>query len=171
MELTIEKGKHYDKKLFSTWPFFGKKEFKKIVRFDKTCEYDLPDYHQSNVNKLFGASFGFFAGHVNSIRFGWFWNETDKMIDLVAYSYDNKTRNWDAQMTFPLVAQVALGQTVVCSINLTPTHYNLLVESDGVQIGHTVAVPHGDISSWGMTMSLYFGGEMPAPHEMHITME
>jgi len=170
MKLTIKKGEHYDDNLFSTWPHIAQKLFKKIVTFDKTCEYELPVYSQGNVNKLFGGYFGLFAEHKNSVRFGWRWSFADKKIELLAYVYDAGKRNWDEQMRFPVVAQIDLDETVECSICVMPDSYVFEVKKDGKFVGEPVVVPHDRIPSWGFTQSLYFGGAEPAPHDMSVFM-
>jgi hypothetical protein len=168
--LVIEEGNHYDNRLFSSFPFIGKSEFKKSVQFTESCAYTLPDYNSQDVNKLFGASFGFFAIHKHSARFGWRSSRSEGKIELLAYVYDKGVRNWDAQLRFPLVASVAIGETVECSIKVTATSYIFSVKNGDETIGQLVAVPHSKIPSWGLTASLYFGGALPAPQTIYVFM-
>ncbi|TGE29782.1 hypothetical protein [Hymenobacter metallicola] len=178
MRHTIKQGKHQDNRLFSSWPHLGRKSISRYVTFGESCRYTLPQYNSLDVNKLFGLSFGFFAVHENSARFGWRWNEQDQCIDLLAYCYVNGRRNWNEQMEFPLVAQVKLGQKVRLTIEKcfqwssgsSLPKYAFLAEDDGligcIRVVDTISVPR-----YGLTHSLYFGGSQPAPHDIHIEIE
>jgi hypothetical protein len=168
--LIIERGKHYDNRLLSSFPFIGKSEFKKSVQFTESCSYTLPQYNSQDVSKLFGASFGFFAIHKESARFGWRYSRSEGKIELLAYVYSGGVRNWDEQLRFPVVASVAIGEAVECSIKVTATSYIFHVTQGDETIGQLVAVPHSKIPSWGLTASLYFGGLLPAPHTMYVFM-
>lgn len=170
MQVTVKKGQHYNDNIFSRGLHLFTKRFKKSVTFSDSCEYTLPAYDAEDVNKLFGASFGFFAVHKNSVRFGWFWDAQDRKIRLVAYVYDNMKKNWDAQMHYPVVADVELNQSVDCIILVKEDTYILTVEKDGVQVGQTVVVSHGKIPSYGVCQSLYFGGTETCDHDIHVYM-
>lgn len=171
MKLTVKEGNHYDDNIFSVGPHIFKKEFKKNVRFDKSCEYTLPAYSQQNVNKLFGGYFGFFAEHKYSVRFGWRWSVSDQKIELLAYVYDGGKRNWDDQMRFPVVAQISLDESVDCSIDILKDSYVFSVKgADGQIIGQQISVAHSKITFWGITQSFYFGGDASAPHTMSVYM-
>lgn len=146
--------------------------------FHDDCEYDIPAYNQDSVNKLFGMSFGLHIHkdsngnwdgglHWDSARFGWRWSKSDKCIELLAYCYDDGVRNWDNQQRFPVVAQVQLGDEVTCCIELRGSDYLFTVTDRYGRVNNTV-VKHGDIASWGFTSGLYFGGTIPAPHEMNV---
>ena len=169
MKLTIKQGNHYDDNIFSSWPHLFKTAFRKTVKFDKSCEYDLPAYNSEDVNKLFGGYFGFLAEHKNSARFGWRWSKSDKKIELLAYVYNNGTRNWDEQMRFPVVAQIDLDQEVECEIWIESGRYFFSVKLEGAIIGFK-SVFHDKIPFWGLTQSFYFGGTATAPHDMYIFM-
>lgn len=179
MEYTIKQGHHEDTRIFSSWPHIGKTSMSRYVTFHESCAYELPAYNSLDVNKLFGLSFGFFAVHENSARFGWRWNAQGQCIDLLAYVYTNGKRNWDAGMNFPVVSQVRLGEEVCCSIKLINKeffHFEVL-HNPGMGfecVEHRIAtgwLKKGQaLPSYGLTHSLYFGGPKPAPHDMHITM-
>jgi hypothetical protein len=168
--LIIEKGNHYDNRWFSSWPFIGKKEFKRTVEFTDSCAYTLPDYNSLDVNKLYGASFGFLGIHKRSARFGWRYSRSEQKIELLAYCYDKGERNWDAQLRFPVVAAIAIGEAVECSIKVTASSYIFHVTKGDETIGQLVAVAHSKLPSWGLTASLYFGGELPAPQTLYVFM-
>lgn len=167
----IEAGKHYDNTLFSSKPHLFQKEFKKTVQFASDCEYELPDYNQGDANKLFGACYGLRGAHYNSVRYGWRWSRSAKKIELLAYVYNQGTRNWDEQLRFPVVAQLELGRDYTCSIRVTDEAYVFHVTQGDETIGQIVNVPHGKLACYGWTLSLYFGGEKPAVHTMHVFMD
>ena len=169
MKLTVKQGHHYNDNLFATGPHLFANCFKKTVKFDPTCEYELPEYDQEDVNKLFGGEFGLFAVHKNSARFGWRWSRSIKKIELLAYVYVDGARNWDSQMRFPVVAQIDLNEEVECEISIEKGRYFFTVKRDGIVINFA-SVNHGPIHSWGLTHSLYFGGTESAPHDMHVYM-
>lgn len=144
------------------------------VTFHEDCRYTLPGYNSLDVNKLFGLSFGLFAVHENSARFGWAWNEADQCVDLLAYCYINGERNWNEQKRFPVVAQVKLGQRVKCTImeHGSSGYYGFTVrdpETESV-LGVAIVTCPRSLPFFGLTHSLYFGGALPAPHDMHVTM-
>lgn len=164
----IEAGQHFDTSWFSSWPHLWQQEFKQSVQFHADCAYELPAYNRLDVNKLFGAAWGIRGAHWNSARFGWFWDAQAQEMVLVAYCYDRGRRNQDAQLNFPQVARIQLGETVDCSIRITATDYVFQVKSGDSTVGQIVAVPHGKLPGWGWTLGLFFGGTEPAPHPMHV---
>ena len=145
------------------------------VTFGESCRYELPDYHGENVNKLFGLSFGFGGVHHNSARFGWRWSRSQQCIELLAYCYVNGVRNWDEQKRFPVVARVLPSQTVRCEIAAAYEYingqdvpvYTFMVEGPGIHC--LLSVPRVDVPPYGLTCGLYFGGALPAPHDIHVT--
>jgi hypothetical protein len=173
---TIKKGHHQDTRPFSSWLHFGRKSMAYYVTFGENCAYQLPDYNSLDVNKLFGLSFGLFAVHENSARFGWRWNEKEQCIDLLAYCYVDGKLNWDAQMNFPVVGQARLGEKVECSLSASEhqgdASYHFEVRRIHIWYGMPSTLVRGpeSIPSYGLTHSLYFGGRFAAPHDMHIKM-
>jgi hypothetical protein len=169
MRYTIKAGKHYDTRLFSSWPHVGRTRMAYQVAFDATCRYELPAYNSLDVNKLFGLSFGLFAVHQESARYGWRYNKEKDCVDLLAYCYVDGKRQQDVMGNFSIVAQVPIGKTVSCYLVVTTEYYQFTV-SDGLK-KDVVTVPHGKLPGYGMTHSLYFGGSLPAPHDMHVDMK
>jgi hypothetical protein len=168
---TIEAGHHYDTNIFSSWPHLWQAEFKKSVQFHGDCAYELPAYNRYDVNKLFGAAWGFRGAHWNSARFGWYWDPDNSEMVLVAYCYERGLRNQDAQFNFPVVARVRLGETVDCTIRVTATDYVFHIKQGDITIGQIVAVPHSRLPRWGITLGLYFGGSQAAPQTMRVWVE
>lgn len=170
---TIRQGNHYDNRLFSSWPHVGKTSMQRHVRFHESCRYRLPEYNALDINKLFGLSFGFFALHENSARVGWYYDGSDDRIVLVAYCYVNGQRNWDAQLRFPEIVRVKIGEEAWLSIehHFSPAvqQYAFTFQADA---DHSpwkeVVVPTVNLPEYGFTHSVYFGGVLPAPHTMHL---
>ena len=169
---TIKEGNHYDDKIFSTWPWIkSSPSIKYKVSFDADCRYILPAYNQGDVNKLMGLCFGYRGIHYNSARFGWRWSETDQCIELLAYVYRKGQRNWDEQMRFPVVAQVKLGDVIEIELVCTKGAYIFYSQKPGEDKKSMVIAHEPQLQWFGLTSSLFFGGEKPAPHTMHVGME
>jgi hypothetical protein len=168
---TIEAGHHYDTSICSSWPHLFQTKFKKSVQFHEDCAYELPAYNSLDVNKLYGAAWGFRGAHWNSCRFGWYWDVPEQEMVLLAYVYDRGKRNWNSQLRFPEVARVRLGETVNCSIRITATDYVFHVTQGDLTIGRIVAVSHSKLLPFGITLGLYFGGATAAPQTLHVWTE
>ena len=117
------------------------------------------------------------ALHWNSARFGWRWNPTNQCIELLAYVYNNGVRNQDAQMNFPVVLQVKPGEKVWCHIGATFDHesgipvYEFSAIAPGQRGGSKDVLRPDKLPGYGLTHGLYFGGSLPAPHEMSVTLD
>lgn len=144
------------------------------VTFDTSCEYDSAAYNADDVNKLFGLSFGFGGVHHNSARFGWRWSKNDQCIELVAYVYNEGKKNWDAQLRYPVVAQVKPGKTVWCHIIYTPAigdkagYFCFMVDDPQQRWLETNVIAPDNLPHYGLTHGLYFGGELVASHNMSV---
>ncbi len=177
---TIRQGAHYHSvPPISTLPWVGSGFMVRYVTFDASCAYEVDAYHALDVNKLFGLSFGFGGVHHNSARFGWRYDAELGCIELVAYCYVNGMLNRDAQLNFPVVARVPLGHEVRCAILVTNDQtkgpvYGFSVVSTS-KMGEpagvaTVARPDA-VAPFGLTHGCYFGGDLVAPHDMHIAID
>lgn len=160
----------------SGWPWIGRPSMERYVTFDANCQYDSADYNSQDVNKLFGLSFGFGGVHGNSARFGWRWSKSDNCIELLAYVYTHGVRNQDAQLRFPVVAQVKPGQRVCCKIQAwwhpetSAPCYEF--ETSSTMPGHEIFVPRPEsLPNFGLTHGLYFGGALAAPHDMSVQID
>jgi hypothetical protein len=169
---TIKANHHYDTRLFSSLPFLSSKpQIKRLVTFDTSCAYTLPAYYSQDVNKLLGLAFGFRGVHYNSARFGWRYNASQDVIELLAYCYREGVKNWDAQLAFPLLATVKPGEPIELGLLSTADSYIFYTRKPG-EATQLFSVKHEKQVQWfGYTLSLYFGGELTAPHDMQITME
>lgn len=172
----LKQGKHYHSlPPFSSLPWVGEKKMERYVTFDASCAYDSALYNATDVNKLFGLSFGFGGVHHNSARFGWRWSNGDQCIELLAYVYNAGTRNWDEQLRFPVVAQVKPGQKVLCCMNHHATGFFTftawLGNREKILAEPTMVPAPKSLSGFGLTHGLYFGGELTAPHDMAVQID
>lgn len=166
-----EAGHHYNTSWFSSWPHLFQREFGKSVEFNPDCAYELPAYTSRDINKLYGAAWGFRGAHWNSCRFGWYWEAQTQEMLLVAYCYDRGQRNQDSQLNFPVVAKVSLNQRYECQIRVTDTAYIFQVKRGDETLGQIVSIPHGGVPAWDWTLSLYWGGDTKCPHTMDVRVE
>ncbi|QNH60767.1 hypothetical protein [Hymenobacter sediminicola] len=168
----IKKGHHQDNRPFSSWPHIGRKSIAFWVTFGQDCAYSLPDYYAANVNKLFGLSFGFFGVHRNSARFGWYWDPEQQCMRLIAYCYTDGVKDWNLRKEFPVVGRAQLGQRVLCRLVVEADAYHFSVsDASGQLVSELRLARPKHLPGFGLTHSLYFGGELPAPHDMHIEMQ
>ena len=174
---TIKEGAHYHAlPPFSTLPWIGGRKVSRTVSFSPECAYELPAYNSEDVNKLFGLSFGFGGVHHNSARFGWRWSKADQCIELLAYVYNEGKRNQDEQLRFPMVVQVAPGRTLRLRIEYLdddkdPRYVFTVDNKDGWYIWDEDVPAPKNLPGYGLTHGLYFGGSLPAPHEMSVTLD
>jgi hypothetical protein len=149
----IKKGNHY---CSHTFHFFRDDVMEFAAEFDESAIYDHgSDYEQSDINKLFGFVDCGSAVHVNSARFGWRWY--NNRLEIFAYCYNNGVR-MDKYMT-----AIRIGQVYVYKITATSTYY--VFEVDGV----SVVIPRGCNESYKKEyLYPYFGGTLPAPHDISI---
>ena len=154
------------------------------VMFTDSCRYDLPEYNSKDVNKLFGLSFGVLPGivngkieppvHLNSARFGWYYEKETDTVVLVAYCYENGERNWNEQLEFPIVVRLKIGVPYHCFIYREQGGFRFAVFLD--EGPNTWATNTGGYyqsyakmpPTYGITHSLYFGGTQPAPQDIRV---
>lgn len=132
--------------------------------FTDSAIYHFDDSNQWDVNKLFGFSIGFH--HVNSFRFGWRPSKDLTKMEIVGYEYHNKVRI----PTIP-ICEVELNKWYKYVMNYIP-------ETNEVEyvVIDEMLNNEGTISSielkhklnWGYKLSLYFGGNKKAPHDIII---
>lgn len=158
MDVLIKKGSHYSSG-FSIGQFHtGRTSMSYRVTFDSNC-MTLPGVAScdTDTNKLFGWSYG--MHHTNSIRVGW--RVRDGRIRLMVYLYEKGVRRivgfaW-ADPNVPIEVSVDLGAD------------NMLTFKGGSVTFRTPWM--GASPSWGYNLKPYYGGNCPAPVDMHITLE
>lgn len=162
MIFRIPSGAHYSRpwRLGIWW---NRKSFAWRVTFTDSCRYDLQSDDQLDTNKLCGV--GYFPGfhHVDSARFGWRYNITTGLIDLIAYCYVDKQR-----IIKPL-ASCEIGKEYNLKLYVGDCLYSLCV-LDPVTNAYdgyvTVRYTHHKCLQYGLWP--YFGGNQTAPHAISI---
>jgi len=153
---TIKKGEHY-----STPKLVEMQQSRSLVfeaRFDESATYDFGDLAlQSNKNKLMGFSDCNSMHHENSARFGWQW--MNNQLEIYAYCYVN------GQRLEQFLGVVNLYEFTRYEIELTDAHYIFRLNH-----GEPVAIARGNTCTTGAYYRLwpYFGGHIPAPHDVSI---
>lgn len=81
------------------------------------------------------------------------------MVALYAYVYDSEVRS----ITF--ITTLAIGQTIEIKLSHTYSFYGFYVGKSTF-----VSVPKTHRKQWCFGLWPYFGGDLPAPHEMFINL-
>jgi hypothetical protein len=156
----IKKGNHYS---FSLPRFYIKRtRFSYLIKFTDSCKYDIGEKNQADINKLFGISFG--HHHNNSARFGWRWNPKKNSIELLAYVYVNGERIKKNSEIY--ITDVKLNQKFKISFYLNKGKMIFLVNIEEKK--YKKIITHGKLPFWGYKLNPYFGGRIPAPHDIII---
>jgi hypothetical protein len=160
MNKNIYKGMHYCLNFLNFKPYCFKQahSLSYEVVFTDSCKYDIGS-DQSDINKLFGFSYGFH--HHQSDRIGWRWNPSLNKIELLLYSYEQKVRR-----SFKLT-EVALNTLNIIELEV---YLNGLYRHISIKINNETYAfcLLQDPVYWGYTLGLYFGGNRTAPHNMNI---
>lgn len=164
--MIIRKGTHYARPLQLIKKLLGirytaKRAMSTVVRFHSNCQYEIGK-DQSDINKLLGFSLG--MHHKNSIRVGWRWFCGE--LQLCSYIYENGVR---------------LKEKVLCKCDFN-TYYKIdvhLIVVDGMYrvyiyvnetMKHCQQLATKVKKYVSYPLSLYFGGNCTAPHDMTIDM-
>lgn len=129
--------------------------------FNPTAVYDLGDNAlQSNKNKLMGFSDCNSLHHENSARFAWQWY--GGQLEIYAYCYVNGAR------VEQYIGTIGIDEKNKYTIRRTEYHYEFTLND-----GNIVRIERGDTCDKGMYYMLwpYFGGSIPAPHDITILIE
>lgn len=166
MIYTINAGNHYANGINFGIHSSGKTVFKTAI-FENSCQYNLGNVNQADINKLYGFSVGLFSGNdYNSARFGWRWSIGKSRIELLAYVYVNGTRinEWDADI---LLCSVLLNSQTYTEISIVGSQYKFrtINSEDGAEV--IKLLPRGGNGS-GYNQYPYFGGNEVAPHTMNL---
>jgi hypothetical protein len=162
MTFLISSGKHYAQPwCLGIW--WNRKSFAWRVTFTDSCRYDLQSDDQLDTNKLCGV--GYFPGfhHVDSARFGWRYNITTGLVDLIAYCYVDKQR------IIKPIASCEIGKEYILKMYSGNNLYSLCVLDPvtNAYAGYvTVRYTHKKKLQYGLLP--FFGGNRRAPHEIKI---
>jgi hypothetical protein len=150
----IRKGNHAD--IHVPLMYINKNELSFDVTFTPSCRYHIGK-EQGDNNKLFGV--GYLPTHkINSVRFGWWYNTAVDSIEITAYSYRNGVRSM-----LPM-ARVAINETNRYTIRMNRDAHNLEIS------GKAKAEVLTKSSAVMYMLHPYFGGDLPAPHDIFIKM-
>ena len=151
--ITIKRGTHSPFRIpcVTTDP-----EVRYRVAFLDSCRYSI-GADQGDINKLFGLGY-LPHHHNNSVRFGWRYDLNVDMVEVFAYWYDQGERGWQS-MFFAAIGQVdhyAIRKLGDCHV-LEARHNTFRVPVRPKTVGYLLRP--------------YFGGNIRAPHDIHIQMQ
>ena len=152
---TLQKGAHYADGIRTSF-LLGNTRLVFKAKFYPNCIYDDPQV-PGQINKLFGVSYG--QHHNCSGRIGW--RSVENRIEILAYVYvapqDLQTQHlgWVEVQEWHSFQILRKGKLLSISMDDLPAA-EFQVKSP---------LP------FGYRLSPYFGGKMPAPHEMWIEVE
>lgn len=158
-EFLIRAGEHYSTpRLMET---FDGERLAFRATFDESAKYDLGDPAlQTNKNKLMGFSDCSSEHHENSARFGWQW--FNNRLEIYAYCYSG------GQRLEQFVGSVELDKENLYEIARTPDQYVFFLNGE-----KKASIARENVCSGGANYMLYpyFGGSVPAPHDVRIDIE
>lgn len=166
MRYIIHKGWHYSMPLQLIKKLLGiryttKRAMSAVVRFNSNCQYEIGK-DQSDINKLFGFSLG--MHHKNSIRVGWRWFCGE--LQLCSYIYENGVRLKEKVF---YRCEFGYVYNVMVKLQIVDNEYFACFFVDGVPMySHKIATKVKKYVSY--PLSLYFGGNCKATHDMIIDM-
>ena len=158
MDFEIKKGSNYATGFHFELTFSNEISFK--AKFDENCLYDLGTSDNYDINKLYGFSTSYHH-HKQSARFGWRCIDGEN-IQILTYTYDKGKR-----MEPTLLGTILPGQEIIGSIKRNKSSYTFEFLTSGKE--KKVIIPISQ-NCWYPRYILwpYFGGNMPAPHDMSL---
>ncbi len=130
-------------------------------QFSEGARYLLHNENQWDTNKLFGFSNSLWQNHhKNSARFGWRWNPTIAQVEIIGYTYFNKSRK------IQVLDSLSIGEHFEGHI----THRKGKYQFEGKNFKWETPAP-ATVSGWRWLLFPYFGGDEKAPHSMEIKLE
>lgn len=163
MDIRIKKGHHFRSNHILTRFVFGKfmtSHYK--VMFDESSIYNLPE-NKTQVNKLCG--FGHLHHHINSMRIGWRWNNTEHKVELLKYMYKNGRREQSH------ICYVSLYQPIDIRMSYCIGDENIAM---WLKIDKMICSDFIPVKTWWHRIPFiyeclsYFGGRQSAPHNIKI---
>jgi hypothetical protein len=158
----IKKGNHFSG-FHIGFTFSNKVSYR--CMFEASCIYDLKSNDNYDINKLCGFSTTY-NHHYQSGRIGWRCVD-GKSIDIVTYTYNNHER-----LTEVLLGNVTPNEEFECSIEDVEDAYIYTFKSyvGNINLDDVVVrtPKQPDKVLFKYLLYPYFGGNMPAPHEMKL---
>lgn len=165
----IPENKHYRRGMFPKIHIGKTYNIKYNVTFNSTAIYEL-EKNKTQVNKLLGI--GLVHHHLNSIRVGWRWVPEKGQIELLAYTYRNKKREYHHLIYVDLYKEFTLNITY--SMNKSMVKYKVEMEIPNTAIFTLQEQQEYKLNKWYYRIPFmyqcypYFGGTEPAPHDISI---
>ena len=168
---------------------WNKNIIEKIVTFNEDCLYTLTGPNHMQISKIFGISYG--KHNINSARFGWRTNPSNpNKIEILTYSHVNgliigvnQVSGYFSEMGNSI--KVVIGTTGKNKNSMgfieANVQYKMKIEKDSVNYTYTLSDMKDNIISkitqdhlgtktkWGYFLFPYFGGSIPTPQDMTIS--
>ena len=152
----IRQGEHYSTpRLMET---MDSRTIKFKATFDESARYTLDDASmQTNKNKLMGFSDCSSLHHENSARFGWQW--FNDQLEIYAYCYVDSVRIEE------FLQAIDINEENLYEITKTDGQYIFYINGDRKT---AISRSHDCKSGVSYVLYPYFGGSVPAPHDVRI---
>ena len=167
LDAKICEGNHYSVN-YPRMDIYTSDEIWRTIMFKSNCEYDLKTNKQGDTNKLFGIGkwgvVNFKSAHLeDSGRFGWRWDIKRKQMEIIAFSHVNSVMKFESMGFVDLEEEVFLK----LKIDWINRCYIYRMIKDDVLIKEYKEKFTTD-KYIRTELSLYFGGDSVAPHDMNI---
>lgn len=136
------------------------------ARFWNNCRYHIEGEDMGDINKLCGFTMGLV--HKNSFRIGWRYNVKNDNIDLFFYSYENGNRRFAYLCSVDFMYPAKISMELEYSYYLKCYEVTIFVDDKKFKF-FDVDIRHGLHISY--PLSIYFGGNRTAPHDMNIDLK
>ncbi|MEO7991296.1 MAG: hypothetical protein ABI663_17225 [Chryseolinea sp.] len=158
-QFVIEKGEHYaTPRLVET---LQSNRLTFTAKFGPSCQYTFVETgFQDSKNKLLGFADCNSLHHENSARFAWQW--LHDRLEIFAYCYVDGAR------VEQFITVVELNQENQYEIQLLEDAYMFSVNNQ-----EPIKIERGTACRTGVYYTLwpYFGGTLPAPHDIHLAIQ
>ncbi len=143
-------GKHYSRHGFKL--FFSAKPLLFQALFSTNCLYQDPQ-NPGQINKLWGRSFGLHTK--NPARIGW--RGCNGTLELFAYLHQN------GKIFYEKMGECELREWITFRIEKRKSTIEIEIKGKETRV-----YSFDDLPQWGYQLYPYFGGQLPAPHQMEI---
>jgi len=128
-----------------------------VVKFDSSAIYSTANpSNQLDINKLYGFADNNSHHHEFSARFGWRWSAG--ALRLFAYNYN------EGIVSDKELGTVEIGKEIECGIRIDGNNYIFSLDGKNTQMPRSAR----SALAKGYRLFPYFGGDEPAPHDVHI---
>jgi hypothetical protein len=167
LDARLSKGCHYSDN-YPLMTIYTSDEIWRTVLFKSNCEYDLGNDNQGDTNKLFGIGklgvVNFKSAHLqDSGRFGWRWDIKKHQMEIMAFSHVNGV------MKFESMGFISLEEEVFLKLKIDWNNHCYIYRIIQDDILLKEYREKFTTNKYVRTeLSLYFGGDETAPHNMNI---